>query len=203
MKDHIQLVDKPKALQLYAKDFLNLKSEEDKIAYVSQNTTIEISPMRIENIMLYLVFPAKLGNLPDLQLHFSDDSALRGSNSNRKYYLKNLTAQYCNDKKMKWIRIVDTGKWSLTDLFEVKHIGFSFVDKIPNQDVEFKIDVYNKWTYMVCADGINNEFWYLDGKRYHQIGDNFSYPLNKKVELSVREQNEKFAILYCSAMGKI
>jgi len=200
MRDHIHLLEEPKLINLKQALFTSLASKQDKQEYVRKHLLIPIKTMRLENIMFYIIVPAELENIPDVHVYFFNDE-VGGSSSSHVIYLRDMKGELNNDKKIRRFKILDTGRWPHGESLEVNFVAFTFRMEIPENDFEFKLDVYHKWTYKICADGMNEEFWFNDGRKHHEIGDNFSY--RNQIELTVRDEGAVYPYLLCSATGRV
>ena len=66
----IRLIDKPQVISLKKEIFSELKTEKDRIDYVKEHTSVTIKPMRLENIMLHLIYPADIELPKSISIHF-------------------------------------------------------------------------------------------------------------------------------------
>ncbi len=79
----------------------------------------------------------------------------------------------------------------------VQEICFA-CDQIEN-DFEFSVDIYKKWSYQIHAGKLNDEFCYSDGLLHHKTGDVFNY--TESILLNVMEVDCERYIVHCAAFG--
>lgn len=192
-----KVLENPTKIVINESEFAKFKTQEEKREHAKNVTRISISKTRIENIKLFFDFGIN-ATIPKTIEVCAFNEAMNGFHCIT-IYTNTLPLETIEKGTRKRLTEVHIGNSGGRSAFWVHHICFMVTPE--DKDYTFTVDVIKKWTYLVRSHILDDEFYLENGALVYDISQNFAYPRNPRIEITVMEKNEDEGVLFCGAMG--